>query len=415
MNAFPGPRAVFALAALIAAVARAGPPDDLVTERGRVLRMTGEVKDLTGQRVVLGPLEDGVGLVFVRLHREAEAKAMRFHFTVENEGTAPSWALQVKDAARHEVWSASPADALGPAFWSDEVAGDVARIEVYSTTRANPVVIAIDRVAIRNEKSKPLSITGNHNDLKKIRGQDPWIVDRGRSVARLRFVADKGGAFSCTAFLVAPDLLLTNQHCIATETERDSALVDFDYDTDPLKQKPLRVKELVVRPSFPLDYSLLRLPKPTDRRPLKLDSTHAADGAHLVVIQHPGGEPKQVSIHDCVVAGASVQGRQDPDTDFGHQCDTLTGSSGSPVIRLDTQTVVGLHHLAYDDRTLFNRAVHVDRILCDLPVGVRAEIEGGVAVSCPAPSPAPSPSPASSPAPEPSPSPAPSPAPSPPG
>jgi hypothetical protein len=128
VNASPGPRAVFALAALIAAVARAGPPDDLVTERARVLRMTGEVKDLTDQHVVLGPLEEGVGLVFVRLHREPEAKAMRFHFTVGNEGPSPSWALQVKDAARHEVWSASPADALGPAFWSDEVTGDVARI-----------------------------------------------------------------------------------------------------------------------------------------------------------------------------------------------------------------------------------------------------------------------------------------------
>jgi hypothetical protein len=373
-------RSVF-LAALAAVPFSAASADDLNTERGRVLTPAGAVKELTGdQRIALGPLEDDVGLVFVRQHREPGAKGLRLHFTVENAAAADGWALTVRDFSGTEVWSASAAD--GAAFWSDEVAGERARIEVFSTRPENPVRIVIDRVDVRTEEVEPLSITGRRNDLKSIRGQDPWIVERGRSVARLRFVADSGKSFACTAFLVTRDLLLTNQHCIATETERDSTQVDFDYDTDRLTRKPLRLKE-IVRTSVPLDYSLVRLKEPVDRTPLRLETTRPPDRESMLVIQHPGGEPKQVSIRDCVVDGPAVQGRAgpdgqaDPDSDFGHQCDTMTGSSGSPVFRFGTRTVVGLHHLAYDAVALFNRAVHIDRVLADLPPESRAEVEAG--------------------------------------
>jgi hypothetical protein len=370
-----GLRTVF-LAALAAALPLAhAVADDLNTERGRVLTEAGPVKELNdAQKIVLGPLEDDVGLVFVREHREPGAKSVRLHFTVENAAAADGWALAVKDSAGNEAWSASAAD--GAAFWSDEVPGERARIEVYSTRRANPVRIAIDRVAIRTDKVEPLSITGRRNDLKSIRGQDPWIVERGRSVVRLRFVADNGKSYACTAFLVTRDLLLTNQHCIATETERDSTQVDFDYDTDRLTRRAARLKE-IVRTSVPLDYSLVRLKEPVDRTPLRLETTRPPDRESMLVIQHPAGEPKQVSIRDCVVDGPAVQGRSDPDSDFGHQCDTMTGSSGSPVFRFGTKTVVGLHHLAYDDVALFNRAVHMDRVLADLTPEIRAEVEAG--------------------------------------
>jgi hypothetical protein len=384
----PRPRPRSGLLVVLLSIVRLAPSataaDDLNTERGRVLTLVGPVKDLTSQTIVLQPLESDVGLVFVRDHREPGARSLRLHFKVENDTAPPSWALKVKDSGGKEVWSAAPSDGVGTAFWSDEIPGDRAKVEVYSTTRANPVRIRIDRVAIRNDKVDPLSITGKRNDLKSIRGQDAWIVEDGRSVARLRFVADSGGLFSCTAFLVTRDLLLTNQHCIATDSERDSALVDFDYDTDRLAHKPVRLKELA-HTSFALDYAVVRMQKPADRHALKLDTTQAPDGEHLLVIQHPAGEPKQVSLRDCVVDGPSVKGREHPDTDFGHQCDPMTGSSGSPVFRLETRTVVGLHHLAYDQGALFNRAVHIQRVLRDLPSALRTEIEAGPPVPCPSP------------------------------
>ena len=142
------------------------------------------------------------------------------------------------------------------------------------------------------------------------------------------------------------------------------------------RPKTFRLRELL-HTSFALDYALVRLKKPVDRVPLRLDSTHPANREQLLIIQHPGGEPKQISLRDCTVDGTPVDGRREAGTDFGHQCDTMTGSSGSPVFRFGTKTVVGLHHLGYDAQTVFNRAVHIDRVLADLSQAHRAEIEAG--------------------------------------
>ena len=51
------------------------------------------------------------------------------------------------------------------------------------------------------------------------------IEGLGRPVARLRFMVAGQGQATCTAFVVGTRLLLTNEHCISTDEERDSALV----------------------------------------------------------------------------------------------------------------------------------------------------------------------------------------------
>ena len=349
---------------------------DLAAERDRVMKAVAPVKDVD---LPLRPLQEGLGLVFVREVREPGASSLRLRFAVDNAPDAgASWAIQVKDAAGQLAWSAWAGDVAGAAFWSDEIEGEAARVEVYSARPANPVLLRIDKLVAPTRKVEPLSITGDRNDLASIsiQGHDPWIVDRGRSVARVRYVGDNGAAYSCTAFLVTRDLMLTNQHCIATPSEMDSALVDFDFDAQGARPKTSRLRELL-QTNFALDYALVRLKKPVDRAPLRLDAAHPPDREQLLIIQHPNGEPKQISLRDCKVDGTLVHGRREPGTDFAHQCDTMSGSSGSPVLRFGTKTVVGLHHLGYDAQAVFNRAVHIDRVLADLSPAHRAEVEAG--------------------------------------
>jgi hypothetical protein len=110
-----------------------------------------------------------------------------------------------------------------------------------------------------------------------------------------------------------------------------------------------------------------------------LGGATVAEGQALVIIEHPAGEHKQASIDDCKVRTASRPGVTARLTDFGHLCDTLGGSSGSPVLDRQTGRVVGLHHLGFlsNDPNPVNQAVHMGLVLEDLQrkaPGARSEI-----------------------------------------
>jgi hypothetical protein len=231
---------------------------------------------------------------------------------------------------------------------------------------AETVRLVVDRYLPLSAPPRQESITGR-DQRAAIGTQAQRIRDWGRSVARIRFVGDEGIAYFCTGFLVAPDLLLTNEHCIQSERERRSALVDFDYDTAGSRARPYLLSTTVLLDAG-LDYGLFRLKKTPGRPPLPLRDTQIADGQALLIIQHPAGEPKQVSLTQCTVSQTSLKGRGEPGTDFGHLCDTLGGSSGSPVQDPRNGDVVGLHHLGFRKGSpgAVNQAVKIGKILQDI-------------------------------------------------
>jgi hypothetical protein len=342
---------------------------DLGAERGRVLTVIGHTEAVDQP---LFPLGSTVGLVFRHDIVEPGATSLRLHFVMEQPGEG--WALHIRNAAGKIVWSTSDETALSQEFWSDEIPGEKAVVEIHSSRPTNPTKLRIDKIAVGDPTVTAVSISGP-DQRASIVGQADWIVGYGRSVARLRFIGDDGLAYVCTAFLVTHDLMLTNQHCISSEGEMASALVDFDYDEDGTIGRTFRLSELLYT-NHGLDFAVVRLAAITGESPLELEIDHPEDSTQLLVIQHPGGEPKQVSIADCRVDGPLVTGRGGQPTDFGHQCDTLGGSSGSPVFRFDTRSVVGLHHLGIHPASsdLFNRATHIDLVLEAMKPAVRAEI-----------------------------------------
>lgn len=361
-----------AVAALAVTILPRASAQDLAVERSKVLRVIGQTKNVD---LPLFPIADTVGLVFQQEIVEPGAEGLRIHFEITRSGEA--WGVQIKDAAGEVAWSTWDNEVGGDDFWSDEIAGDKLTVEVHSSRPSNLLQLTIDKIAVVKPEVTPVSITGV-NQLASIVDQDDWIVDLGGSVARLRFVGDDGGVYVCTAFLVTSDLMLTNQHCIASQSEMESALVDFDYLEEGVIGRTLQFSELI-ETDHTLDYSVVRLSQCVGRTPLELDTNHPADEEQLLIIQHPGGEPKQVSIADCTVDGPLVEGRGGTETDMGHQCDTKGGSSGSPVFQFNSRRVVALHHLGINPASgnLFNRAAHIDLILSDMDPAVRAEIEEG--------------------------------------
>jgi trypsin-like peptidase len=159
-----------------------------------------------------------------------------------------------------------------------------------------------------------------------------------------------------TGFLVAPDLVLTNHHVVsalshgADELDSGMAVIRFYQEFEGPEPVP-ECKVLKVAAIHPtLDMALVRVEVP-DTRPV-LEFNTAALPAHLVVgtIGYPYQDSRNPLFVEAIYQGQygvkrgavgeliSAQGQM-----IYHDCSTLGGNSGSPVMALDTATVVGLH------------------------------------------------------------------------
>jgi Trypsin-like peptidase domain len=330
-------------------------------EREKVLATVGQVLP---ENIELVPALPGPGRVLTQAVSKGATSTLRLHFTITQQPVEPSWHMEiVTRAGARQSYRPRPADTE---FWSAEIPGSSATVELFTTAANVPLKLIIDRAIVSQAPVKPRSISPDGNQLEPYRGQAEPIRTLGRSVVRLRFVDDdQKKVFTCTGFLVFTSAhILTNEHCINTDTEMRSALVDFDFDGGGAAMRTVRLGKLLATDPV-LDFSLLELAEPADRAVLTLKATGAVDGRPLLIVQHPGGEVKQVSVRGCKVKGTQVSGTTAALTDFGHLCDTLGGSSGSPVFDPAGFTVVGLHHFGFfeGDPTPVNQAVRIGLIL----------------------------------------------------
>ncbi|MBT4793017.1 MAG: trypsin-like peptidase domain-containing protein [Halobacteriovoraceae bacterium] len=152
---------------------------------------------------------------------------------------------------------------------------------------------------------------------------------------------------NCTAFLVAPDILVTAGHCIFDQEDCDERPWVFDYNQQSLGKKRLIPKTSVYYCSEILkrvddkktgaDFAILKLHRKVfDRDPLKMRrSGKIKEGEKLVVIGSPSGLPTKIS------GGAQVFGN-DLKHYFKANLDTFGGNSGSPVFNASTGNVEGI-------------------------------------------------------------------------
>ena len=158
-----------------------------------------------------------------------------------------------------------------------------------------------------------------------------------------------------TGFLVAPGLLLTNNHVLSSAAIAGASQVEFNYQRglDGRLDRPTvfnldKDRFFVTSPVKELDFTLVAVgEKSVDGRQLEafgyLPLTAVADevlaGECVTIIQHPKGDPKQVALRKNEV----VRLPDAQDRFLHYQTDTTPGSSGSPVFN-DGWEVVALHH-----------------------------------------------------------------------
>ena len=169
-------------------------------------------------------------------------------------------------------------------------------------------------------------------------------LEMSRSVARVVLADGSSGS----GFLTKNNLLITNNHVISSASVAQGATVEFNYQkTAQGLDAPVDTYKLAPENGFATspeeedggdDWTAVRVQgNPNDKwGAFALTEANPKAQDEVIIIQHPGGGPKQIALSHNVVAFAN-------DKRLQYLTDTLEGSSGSPVFNTEWQ-VVALHH-----------------------------------------------------------------------
>lgn len=250
-------------------------------------------------------------------------------------------------------------------FVTREIPGSFAEIQVVVDEPSAGAALSFDVPEAGFDVQAPrlLSTPAAGSDLESINSfsSGDRIRQTAEAVARLSIARlDRDGLhklYTCSGFMIAPDLLITNYHCVQSPDDCVSASAYFvraNAQGDLLEKVVGHCEELV-EAVYSLDIAVLRLGweeatghAMSDTRILSVANRDISSGERLSLIGHPSGNALEVSSKNCRVQSMEAPGMWTLNkTDFGHTCTTAEGSSGSPVIDLNYD-VVGLHHLGFD-------------------------------------------------------------------
>ena len=197
----------------------------------------------------------------------------------------------------------------------------------------------------------------NNSDLMSINYFERGLI-AALAVGRLLLRGTGGELLGYgTGFLVAPRLLMTNNHVLNGKDESRNSQIEFNYQINSAG-KPLESHLFALQPdeffytNKDLDFSLVAVAEAAQNNQralsqfgwlqLNAEVGKVARGEYLTIIQHPNGEYKQIAIRENQLLKIA-------DQHLWYKTDTAPGSSGSPVFN-DLWQVVALHHSGVPDR-----------------------------------------------------------------
>ncbi|WP_142825911.1 DNA/RNA non-specific endonuclease [Planococcus soli] len=243
-----------------------------------------------------------------------------------------------------------------------------------------------ERAEATNEKMMTRSSIINHHDnlaMERIINKSDLFpiahlqagLNVSKAVCRIAIRSRSGQLESYgTGFLVAPNLLLTNNHVLETKEAAMYAVAEFNYEDD-VQFMPLEIISFRLDPESlfitdeALDFTLVAVEESNLHAiplagfgylPLLPKPGKILEGEYVTIIQHPNGGPKAITIRENEVKFIS--------SDFvQYVSDTEPGSSGSPVFN-DQWVVVALHHAGVPDpedntRWIANQGIRISSII----------------------------------------------------
>jgi Trypsin-like peptidase domain len=330
-----------------------------------------------------------------------EPTSYRFSISVRPTVIDRNWNVVFRDDAMRVLATMGPedfTDADGKMVvprWTGRLASPSVIVDLLAHGTSDVAIDIAQGIAYPHESSdaRLFSIQGPTPSWHPLySGTGDQIPKRaGDAVGMLVSAADDPGgkteSWCCSGVMVARDLMLTNWHC-GGHNIPDSAywnksvvantLIDLSWDGGAVARQ-YSGAELVMKDED-LDFALIKV------RPVAGGGGEVGGAVRATIATHPLKDfdpifqihhaqckPKLLSSHCKVVslqfpgwiANAADPGA--PKTDFTHDCDTETGSSGSPIFD-DQGLLVGLHHLGFQknakcEADRLNKAVQISEIV----------------------------------------------------
>ena len=252
-------------------------------------------------------------------------------------------------------------------FWGLSGQGDnlALRFEFSQSYSAPP--FTIDRVIAGNKSllapridsgERSICSPGDFEDAICSEGDTGKWSNVRASVGVMSVGGNAETALFCSGSNIAgTNAILTNQHCMESQSSCDNAEFVFDvYRTQcgvsgsPLSEwQSFRCDEVIASEPLgdcdaapgSLDFALTTVigdPASTYGS-TEVDPTPVTSGEDIYIVQHPAGRPHEITVGggaDVVVEGTVLR--------YYNTLDTEGGSSGSPIFRESDDKLIGLHH-----------------------------------------------------------------------
>ena len=185
------------------------------------------------------------------------------------------------------------------------------------------------------------------------------------------------GDHRCSGFLIGPKAVMTNHHCISGKFEAEKTIFtlqkwDLDYDGRPFLRNSSYSCPNFILADKELDFAIIECKEALGDEYGYLELSSGEDTAHMDVhIVHHNCD--YLRGRNCSPRKLVSEGEVLPNIKknrFYHTGDTLSGSSGAPVISVLTGKVIGLHNSGLSTMSesrpgmgIYNGAIKINKIV----------------------------------------------------
>lgn len=173
----------------------------------------------------------------------------------------------------------------------------------------------------------------------------------------------------CTGFLITDDIMITNNHCVPVELAAKGIKANFRYlEGVETSSEDMHECDTFIMTSVEHDFTLLWCSGSPGKKygVVDIDTSNKEVGTPIFLIQQ-NCDQREAPYCKWTKKYSRCALLDKEDFEFSYECDTLDGSSGSPIFDEETGRVIGIHQGGYTRRftnlELYNHGIKMRDII----------------------------------------------------